>query len=101
MTIGSNISSIYAHQGLLVTSAHNIANANTDNFERTQTNIVESSSKTVDAVHQKIENNYELSNTDLTKEIPNQIIAYNAVGANAVALQTKSETEDTLIDMYA
>lgn len=40
MNVSNSTSSIYAHQNLLNSSAHNIANINTENFERTNTQIV-------------------------------------------------------------
>lgn len=101
MNIDSNMSSIYAHQDLLNSSSHNIANSNTKNFERIQTAIEEQGKDSVKAVHEKIENPNPYSNTDLTKEITNQIISYHAVGANAVALKTKNSVEDTLLNLYA
>lgn len=101
MNINSSISSIYAHQDLLDASSHNLANSNTQNFERTDTTIEEGSQNSVKAVYEKVENNTPYSNTDLTKEVTDQIISYHAVGANAVAIKTQNSTEDTLLDMYA
>jgi flagellar basal-body rod protein FlgC len=101
MTIGSNISSIQANQELLNSSAHNIANANTKNFERIETNISENKVNQPEAINTNIENNNIYSNTDLTKEITNQIISYHAVGANAVALKTQDELEGTILNIKA
>ncbi len=101
MNINSSISSIQAHQGLANASANNIANANTKNFERTQTTIEEQENGGVEAVYEKEENDSPYSNTDLTKEITDQIISYHAVGANVVAIKTKNSTEDTLLDLHA
>ncbi len=101
MTINSNVSSITAHQGLLNASANNIANSNTKGFERTQTTIEQSDNQNVKATFEKIENNNLYSNTDLTKEITDQIVSYHAVGANAVAIKTQNSVADTLLDIYA
>ena len=101
MNINGNTSSIYAHQGLLDASANNIANSNTKNFERTQTTIVEDGKDNVKATYKKVENTNPYSNTDLTKEITDQIVSYHAVGANAVAIKTQNSTMDTILDMYA
>ena len=90
MNISNNMSSIYAHQDLLNSSAHNIANSNTEKFERIDTKIVEGSNETVQAVSDKIENEYTQSNTDLVKEFTNQILSYQAVGANTVSIQTQN-----------
>jgi len=102
MNIGNSTSSIYAHQDLLNSSAHNIANSNTENFERIETNIVEDSNKNnVTSVSEKIENDHIYSDTDLVKEMTNQIISYQAVGANAVSIQTQNEVSGTLLDIKA
>ncbi len=101
MNVDSSVSSIYAHQDLLNSSSHNIANSNTKNFERTQTTIEEQGKNGVKAVFEKVENNNPYSNTDLTKEITDQIISYHVIGANAVALKTQNSVEDTLLDIYA
>ncbi|MCK5111868.1 MAG: hypothetical protein KAQ94_10140 [Arcobacteraceae bacterium] len=101
MNISSNISSIYAHQDLLNASSNNIANSNTEGFERTRTTIEEQDKNSVKAVYEKIENNNPYSNTDLTKEITDQIVSYHAIGANAVAVKTQNSAADTILDMYA
>ncbi|MEA3499090.1 MAG: hypothetical protein U9R16_08525 [Campylobacterota bacterium] len=101
MNVGNNVSSIYAHEGLLNSSAHNIANSNTKNFERIDTTIEEQGIDSVKAVYEKVENSNPYSNTDLVKEVTDQIISYQAVGANVVAIKTKNETEDTLLNIYA
>jgi flagellar hook protein FlgE len=101
MNISNNTSSINAHQELLNNSSHNIANSNTKGFERTQTTIIGDSNEQPKATMEKEENNTPYSNTDLVKEMTDQIISYHAVGANSVAIKTKNEVEDTLLDIYA
>jgi flagellar hook protein FlgE len=101
MNINNSMSSIYAHQDLLDSSAHNIANSNTENFERIDTKIVEGSNDTVQSVSNKIENTNPHSNTDLVKEFTNQILSYQAVGANVVSIQTQNEVSGTLLDIKA
>ncbi|MDD2697734.1 MAG: hypothetical protein PHF17_02905 [Arcobacteraceae bacterium] len=101
MTIRANISSIYANQDLLNNSAHNIANSTTKGFGRIETNIVESNLNNPEAINTKTRNDSEYSNTDLTKEITNQILSYTAISANAVVLRTQNEVNGTLLDIYA
>ncbi len=101
MNINSSTSSIYSHETLLNSSAHNIANSNTDNFERTSTKMMEDGVNGVAPVHNKIESNYTESNTDLAKEMTNQIVSYNVVGANVISLQTQDEISGTLLDIKA
>ena len=101
MNINSSTSSIYAHQQLLNSSAHNIANSNTANYARQDTRIVEGSNESVKAVSKTIENNNPYSNTDLVKEMTDNILSYNAVGANAVTIQTQNDVAGTLLDIKA
>jgi flagellar hook protein FlgE len=101
MTIGANISSIYANQDLLNSSAHNIANSTTQGLGRIETNITQNNGNTPEAINTKTQNDSQYSNTDLTKEITNQILSYVAVSANVVALQTQNEMDGTLLDIYA
>ena len=101
MNISSSTSSINANMGLTNASAHNIANSNTNGFERTKTDINEDATGGVKASYQKEPNTSPYSNTDLTKEITNQIVAGYAVGANGVAIKTKDEMAGTLLDLYA
>jgi len=103
MNINSSMSSLYAHQDLLNSSAHNIANSVTENFERTDTRLVEGANETVEASYTKIENAEEnpYSNTDLAKEFTDQILSYHATGANAVAIETQNDVSGTLLDIKA
>lgn len=101
MNISSSISSINAHSGLANASAHNIANANTEGFERLKTDINENKRGGVTASYQKEPNSSPYSNTDLVKEMTNQIVAGYAVGANGIAVKTKDEITGTMLDIYA
>jgi flagellar basal-body rod protein FlgC len=101
MNISSSVSSINANMGLANASAHNIANANTEGFERLKTDINENRTGGVRASYQEEPNESMYSNTDLAKEITNQIVAGYAVGANGAAIKTKDEMAGTLLDIYA
>lgn len=101
MNISNSSSSIYAHLELANASSHNLANANTDGFSRVQTNINENSTGGVKTTSSIQPNNSLHSNTDLTKEITNQIISGYAVGANGVAIQTQDQISGTLLDIKA
>jgi flagellar basal body rod protein FlgG len=101
MNISANTSSINAHQDLLSNSSHNLANSTTKGYERIQTDITQSKENQPVATTTIEENNTPYSNTDLVKEISDQIISYHAVGANSVAIKTKNETQQTLLDIYA
>jgi len=101
MDINSSISSINANQSLLNSSAHNIANSNTQGFRRIETTIIEDSKNSVKAIDEKTTTKNIHSNTDFTKEITNQILSYDAIGANSVALKTQDEVAGTILDIKA
>jgi flagellar basal-body rod protein FlgC len=101
MNIGSSLSSINAHTGLANASMHNVANAATPGFERIKTDINENKGGSVEAAYQKEPNSSPYSNTDMVKEITNEIVARYGVGANGAVIKTKDETAGTLLDIYA
>jgi len=102
MNISNNISSIGAHQTMLNTSASNIANVNTEKFVPSDTRITNSSNSSVTAYNVKTDDNgTQRSQTDLAKEIPNQIIAQDATEVNVVAIKTQDEMFGSLLDIKA
>jgi len=72
MNISTNVSSISAHQGMLNNSAHNVANASSDK-----------------------------SQTDLAKEIPDQMLIQKTVAANANVIKAQDEMLGSLLDIKA
>lgn len=76
MNISNNISSLSANQTFLNTSASNVANVSTQSGNSS-------------------------SQTDLAKEIPDQIIAQNVAGANVSAVRTEDEMIGSLLDIKA
>jgi flagellar hook protein FlgE len=102
MNISSNISSIGAQQTMLNTSANNVANVNTDGFVPSDTRITNSSNSSVTAYNTQADNNgLTQSQTDLAKEIPDQIIAQDATEANVATIKTQDEMFGTLLDIKA
>lgn len=101
MNISSNISSITSHQQMLNTSANNVANVNTDGFVPSSTkmsdngNYVSANDRVADR------NGSEKSQTDLAKEIPDQIVAQDAVALNVTSIKTQNEMLGTLMDLKA
>lgn len=73
----SNISSMNAYQGMLNTSADNVAKISVSNSA--------------------VEN----SNTDLAKEMTNQIVAVDGAKADASAIKTQDSMMGTLLDIKA
>ncbi|WP_188108635.1 hypothetical protein [Sulfurimonas lithotrophica] len=103
MNISNNVSSISAHQTLLNSSAHNVANVNTDKYVPNDTKIVNKGNDTsVDTnVRKADDNGYSKSQTDLTKEFPDQIVAEKATGVNVTAIKTQDEMFGSLLDIKA
>lgn len=101
MNISANISSIGAHQSFLNTNANNIANVNTDRFVPTDTTITNNESAVV-ANHTKAQDNTSLqSQTNLTKEIVDQMSIQKATEANVKAIRTQDDILGSLLDIKA
>ncbi|MBD3797692.1 MAG: hypothetical protein IE887_08120 [Campylobacterales bacterium] len=83
MTISNNISSIQASQTLLNTTANNVANSIT----------AQTRSKDNEGLEQ--------SQTDLSKEIPNMMIAQRTTEANVSVIKTQDDIMGTLLDIKA
>ncbi len=101
MNINSNISSITAHQTLMNTSANNIANANTERFIPTDTKITNTNNAPTASTRSAGDNGSLKSQTDISKEIPDQIIAQNATELNVTAIKTQDEMFGSLLDIKA
>ncbi|MBU0721756.1 flagellar basal body protein [bacterium] len=93
MNISGNISSIQTHQKMLDTSANNVANLNTDGFVPGNTPGARSVLTN--------NNNSSKSQTDIAKEIPNQIIAEKATALNVAAVRAQDEMLGSLLDIKA
>ena len=101
MNISSNTSSLQAHQKLMNTNANNIANVKTDGFIPSDTRISNNNSS-IKANNVKADDNgLQRSQTDLTKEIPDQIIAEKGTAVNITAIKTQDEMIGSLLDMKA
>lgn len=101
MNISNNIASIQAHQTMMNTTANNVANVNTDGFIPNGTKI-SNSGNSLNANTSLADNNgSQRSQTDLAKEIPDQIIAQDTVAVNVSAIKTQDEMLGSLLDMKA
>lgn len=99
LNFSANVSSLIAHQNFANANANNIANVNTDGFVPTQTNLSDSTGS-VRANFQKSDNNGSpLSQTDLNKEIPDQLIVQNGHEVQASAIKTQDEMIGSLLDI--
>lgn len=91
-----NASSIQAHSAWMNNSSHNVANVNTQGFEALQTNLEESPIQGITADTSKSERA-----TDLTKELPEQMIAERGIEANARTIKTYDDVLGTVLDLKA
>ena len=101
MNISNNISSISAHQTMLSTNANNIANVNTDGFIPSDTQISSNKGSVTANTRESDDTGSKTSQTDLAKEITNQIIAQDATAVNVSALKTQDEMLGSLLDIKA
>jgi len=100
MAISNNVASLQANQTFLNTTANNVANVNTDRFVPQDTRITNNDSKTpVANVRVADDNGSQKSQTDLAKEIPDQIIQGRVAEVNVAAIKTQDEIFGTLLDI--
>lgn len=103
MNITSNISFIAAQQTLMNTNANNIANVNTDGFIPTDTKVISTTDNSVVGTSKRLadDNGSDKSQTNLTKEITDQITVQNATALNVTAIKTQDEMFGSLLDTKA
>ncbi len=101
MNISTNISSIQSHQRMMNVNANNVANVNTDGFVPSDTRMSSSQGSVTANTRQADDNGSLKSQTNLSKEIPDQIIVQNVTAANVSAIKTQDEMLGSLIDMKA
>lgn len=99
--IGSSISSMNAHSIWMDVNANNVANVNSDKFKSIDTKIEEGQNGNPKAVLRENErmSAENRSNTDLTKELTDQVSIENGFGVNASVVRTKDEMLGTLMDL--
>ena len=101
MNISSNISSIGSHQTMLNTGANNIANANSDGFVPKDTKLSNTGSSVTANTRVSDDTGSKNSQTDLAKELTDQIVAQNGTGVNVSAIKTQDEMFGSLLDIKA
>jgi flagellar hook protein FlgE len=102
MYISNNVSSIQSHQTMMNTNANNIANVNSGGFIPNDTKMTNGTNQSVIATNrQASDTNSPKSQTDLSKEIPDQIIASDTHSLNATAIKTQDQMMGTLLDIKA
>jgi len=102
MNISSNVSSLQAHQSALNTTANNVAHVNSDGFVPSDTNLVEGAGGGVaTSTTQATDNGSAQSQTDLTKEVTDQIVLGRGFDANVASIKTQDQMTGSLLDIKA
>ncbi len=100
--ISSNVSSIASHQTWMNNNAHNVANSNTERFVPQSTTISETQNGATKAnTISGTSNGSEKSQTDLSKELTDQISIEKATVSNVQAIRTQDEMFGSLLDIRA
>lgn len=110
--INTSITAIFASAELLNVSAHNVANSNTDGFDRLNATVNEGKNGGVVVTigeNEQVGPTYQVqtlaepapSNTDYAEESVDQIMAENMFKANLAVIETINEMEESIIDILA
>lgn len=98
--ISSNISSLMSNQTYMNNNAHNIANVNTDGFVPRNTTISETANGATKANSTTAASNgSEKSQTNLTKELTDQVTIEKVAQSNLQAIRTQDEMLGSLLDI--
>lgn len=98
--ISSNVSSIASHQTWMNNNAHNVANVNTDKFVPQDTKISETENGGTKANTMSASSNgSEKSQTNLAKELTDQVSIEKATQSNVQAIRTQDEMYGSLLDI--
>jgi len=101
LNFSANVSSLISHQNFANNNANNIANVNTESFIPTKTTLHEILGG-VKAVSQSAsDNGSTLSQTDLAREMTDQVIVQNGHEVQGTVIRTQDEMMGTLLDLFA
>ena len=101
MNISSNMSAIAANQVFMNNTANNVANANTPGFVPSDTTFSNTGNGVTAKTFQAPSTGSAQSQTDLAKEIPNQMVITNSVASNVTAINAQSKMLGSLLDLKA
>ena len=101
VNFSSNVSSLIAHQDFANANAHNVANVSTDGFVPTRTTLNDNGSGVSASFSSADDNGSALSQTDLTREITDQIVIENGHEVQGSAIRTQDEMLGSLLDIIA
>ena len=97
----ANISSMSAHSNYLNVNANNIANVNSDGFIPTDVNLIDNKDSIGVHLRKADDNGSSFSQTNLTKEIPEQILIGYGFDANAISFKTYDDMMGSVLDLKA
>lgn len=101
MNVSSNISSLQAHQTMMNSSANNVANANSEKYVPTDVRMQSSENSVTPNVRRADDNGSANSQSDLSKELTDQIVVEDVTAANVAAIRTQDEMLGSLLDTKA
>lgn len=98
--ISSNVSSIMSNQTYMNNNAGNVANVNTDKYIPRDTTITETQNGSTKAnTSLATDNGSKQSQTDVSKELTDQITIENTTKANVQSIRTQNEMLGSLLDI--
>ena len=98
--ISSNVSSLMSNQTYMNNNAHNVANVNTDRFIPHNTTISETQNGATKAnTTMASSNGSEKSQTDLSKELSDQVTIEKVAQSNVQVIRTQDEMLGSLLDI--
>ena len=98
--ISSNVSSLMSNQTWMNNSAANVANVNTDKYVPRDTTISDTQNGGTKAnTTLATSTGSEKSQTDLTKELTDQIAIEKTAASNVQAIRTQNEMLGSLLDI--
>ncbi len=101
LNFSANVSSLISHQNYANNNAHNIANVNTENFIPTKTTLHETAGGVTINSQAASDNGSSFSQTDLSRELTDQVVVQNGHEVQGTAIRTKDEMMGTLLDLFA
>lgn len=101
LNFSANVSSLIAHQDFANANAHNVANVNTDGFIPTRTTLSDSNGGVSANFQSVTDNGSSLSQTDLSRELTDQVIVQNGHEVQGTAIRTQDEMLGSLLDILA
>ena len=98
--ISSNVSSIMSNQTYMNNNAANVANVNTEKYIPRDTTITETQNGSTKAnTSLATDNGSKQSQTDVSKELTDQITIENTTKANVQSIRTQNEMLGSLLDI--